>query len=317
MSRRRFEPRCSPMSRVAVVSFIALWVGAALLLSLFRPFSRSPLFDRLRPFVAPRSARERSSAGLLSVESFREVIGPLAGWIGERLSRVLGVSDDLEVRLRRIGSPLDVSAFRVRQVSIAVWPCWAGSAWGWRWDWRARWGRSCRWAWRSPLGSPDSSWSSSRSCWRRPGASGSCSRSFPWSPNRSACCWAPAFRWARRSVGLRPAPAACAPTTCARSAPHPQGLSDVDALREWADLADVAELDRLVNVLALNRQAGDLGRLISEEARSMRPRRTATRSRRSRSGARWCGSVTVATLVPGVLLMAIPFVSALQAWSAL
>jgi len=49
-----------------------------------------------------------------------------------------------------------------------------------------------------------------------------------------------------------------------------QGLSDVEALREWADLADIDELHRLVLVLQLQQEAGDLGRLISEEARTMR-----------------------------------------------
>ena len=49
-----------------------------------------------------------------------------------------------------------------------------------------------------------------------------------------------------------------------------QGLSEVEALREWARRADIDPLYRLVSVLSLNREASDLGRLISEEARSMR-----------------------------------------------
>ena len=49
-----------------------------------------------------------------------------------------------------------------------------------------------------------------------------------------------------------------------------QGLTEVDALREWAALDRVDALDRLVSVLALNREAGDLGRLIAEEARTIR-----------------------------------------------
>ena len=39
---------------------------------------------------------------------------------------------------------------------------------------------------------------------------------------------------------------------------------------EWAATAQVPALDRLVTVLALNREAADLGRLISEEARACR-----------------------------------------------
>jgi tight adherence protein C len=49
-----------------------------------------------------------------------------------------------------------------------------------------------------------------------------------------------------------------------------QGLSETEALREWATVADVDALHRLVGVLALNRQSGDLGRLIGEEARAIR-----------------------------------------------
>ena len=92
-----------------------------------------------------------------------------------------------------------------------------------------------------------------------------------------------------------------------------QGLSEIDALREWADLAQVDALDRLVAVLALNREAGDLGRLITEEARTIRAdahrRLIETIERRAQQV--WI-PVTVATLVPGVLFMAVPFVEALQ-----
>ncbi len=49
-----------------------------------------------------------------------------------------------------------------------------------------------------------------------------------------------------------------------------QGLGDAEALREWAELADVEAVHRLVGVLSLNRDTGDLGRLISEEAKALR-----------------------------------------------
>ena len=91
-----------------------------------------------------------------------------------------------------------------------------------------------------------------------------------------------------------------------------QGLSDIDALREWATLAQVPALDRLVRVLELNFQAADLGDLISAEARTTR--REAQRSLEElierRSQTVWI-PVTVATLVPGVIFMAVPFVDAM------
>src|SRR5690606_12634098 len=95
-----------------------------------------------------------------------------------------------------------------------------------------------------------------------------------------------------------------------------QGLSETEALREWADLARVDAVDRLVHVLALNREASDLGRLISEEARSVR--RDVQRQRVEqieRRGQQVWIPVTVATLLPGVIFLAVPFVQALSLFS--
>jgi Flp pilus assembly protein TadB len=91
------------------------------------------------------------------------------------------------------------------------------------------------------------------------------------------------------------------------------GVAETDALGEWAELADVPELSRLVQVLALNRQAGDLARLISEEARSARRevQRRSTEQIERRGQQVWI-PVTVATLVPGVLFLAVPFIEAMR-----
>jgi Flp pilus assembly protein TadB len=92
-----------------------------------------------------------------------------------------------------------------------------------------------------------------------------------------------------------------------------QGLTEVEALREWAAVAGVDALDRLTAVLALNRQAGDLGRLISDEARSIRRdvHRQLIETIERRAQSVWI-PVTVATLVPGVIFLAVPFVEALR-----
>ena len=96
-----------------------------------------------------------------------------------------------------------------------------------------------------------------------------------------------------------------------------QGLSEVDALREWAAVADVEALDRLVPILALNREASDLGRLVSDEARAIRRdlQRTLIETVERRVQQVWV-PVTVAALVPGVLFMAVPFIEALRLFSA-
>jgi hypothetical protein len=95
-----------------------------------------------------------------------------------------------------------------------------------------------------------------------------------------------------------------------------QGLASVDALREWAHVAAVPAVDRLVAVLALEGETSDLGRLISDEARAIR----ADAQRRlieiidRRSQQVWV-PVTVATLIPGVIFLAIPFIEALRLFS--
>jgi len=95
-----------------------------------------------------------------------------------------------------------------------------------------------------------------------------------------------------------------------------QGLSEIDALREWAAVARVEALDRLVPVLALDRETGDLGRLLSAEARAIRRdvHRQLVEAMERRGQQVWI-PVTVATLVPGVVFMAIPFIEALRVFS--
>src|SRR3954452_344339 len=101
--------------RIVLLSSLVMWAGATLLLSQLRWFSRPRLADRLLPYSAGVS-QTAHGRGLLSVSSFREVVAPLSQTIGARLAQLLGVSEELAVRLGRIHSDLDVSSFRVRQV---------------------------------------------------------------------------------------------------------------------------------------------------------------------------------------------------------
>ncbi len=68
-----------------------------------------------------------------------------------------------------------------------------------------------------------------------------------------------------------------------------------------------------MGVLSLNRETSDLGRLIAEEARSIRrdAHRELIESIERRNQQVWI-PVTVAALIPGVLLMGIPFIDALS-----
>ena len=92
-----------------------------------------------------------------------------------------------------------------------------------------------------------------------------------------------------------------------------QGLGEVPALREFAAVAQVPAFDRLVGVLALNREASDLGALIASESRLVRREvhRDLVEAIERRGQTVWI-PVTVATLLPGVIFMAVPFVDAMR-----
>ena len=295
-----------------MVSGLVLWVGATLLLSQLRWFARPPLVARLRPYT-PGGLATPQRSGVLSVESFREVVGPVSRHVGERLARLVGISEELAVRLERVHSPLDVTAFRLRQVGWSV----AGGGIA------ALVAAALR---PAPglvvlllLGGPvlaflvlEQQLASASQRWQR--------RLFlelPVVSEQLAMLLSAGFslgtalnRLAERGRG------ACATDLQRVAGRIRQGLSEVDALREWAAVARVNSLDRLVPVLALNREAGDLGRLISDEARGIRNdvQRQLVETMERRSQSVWI-PVTVATLVPGVIFLSIPFIEALSLFS--
>lgn len=296
------------MTRLLVLSGLAAWAGATLLLSGWKHFSRPALADRLRPYT-PGGLGDRP-ADPFSVASFRDVVGPLSRALGGRVARLFGVSEELSVRLERIHSPLDVTAFRLRQVG------WSLAAFG-----------ACALAalaLRPPavvalvavLGSPmlaflilEQRVASASARWQR--------RIFlelPVVTEQLAMLLTAGFslgsalnRLASRSRG------ACAQDlgrVCLRIR---HGLSEVDALREWVELAEVEALHRLLPILALHAGASDLGGLVSEEARAIRRdvQRSLVEVMERRAQQVWV-PVTVAALVPGVIFLAIPFIQALR-----
>jgi tight adherence protein C len=291
---------------------LALWVGAALVLSELRWFARRPLAERLRPYT-PTAAPTPAGAGLLSFESFRDVIGPVSRSLGERLSRLFGISEESTVRLARIHSTYDVTAYRIRQLGAAT----AGLGIAGVIDL----------ALQPPLivavlilvGAPllaflvlEQQVATQSAAWQR--------RVFlelPVVSEQLAMLLSSGYslgsalnRIAHRGSG------ACAQDLRRVAGRVRQGLSEVEALREWASLVRVDALDRLVPVLALNSEAADLGRLISEEARSIRRdvQRELVETMERRSQSVWI-PVTVATLVPGIILLAIPFTQALKVFA--
>jgi Flp pilus assembly protein TadB len=294
------------------LSGLALWAGAVLCFSEIPWFARPSLVDRLRPY-SPGGMSRRSRGLVPSVESFREVIRPLCRVVGERLARGLGVSEDLAVRLERIHSPLDVTAFRVHQLGWSVLGFVGGGL--------------LTVALHPPVliallfifGGAGLAFllfeqraATASDAWKR-----HLFLELPVVAEQLAMLLSAGFslgaalnRLATRGKGN------AAPDLARVCGRVRQGLSEIEALREWATLADVAALNRLIPVLALNREASDLGRLLSEEARAIRKdvQREVVETAERRGQQVWI-PVTVAALVPGVIFIAVPFIEALRLFS--
>ncbi len=293
------------MSPIELVLLVVAGVGAAIVFDQLRWFRRQSLADRLAPYAATMSApvrRERSTPAA--------VLLPLVDQLLDRAARALGISDDLATRLARADLDIEPSSFRIRQVlhaliglgiaaagALALRPGGVVSA-------------------MAVLGIP-ALWvlideqKVSTTIDRRShvlqlelpvvaeqlGILIDAGSSLPSALSRVAQRGRGAAADDLRQVVLR-----------IRS-----GTAESTALAEWADRTDVEAVRRLVSVLSLHQEAGDLGRLISEEARAIRAethRELVERIER-RGQLVWI-PVTVATLVPGLLFLAVPFVSALS-----
>ncbi|MFA9432663.1 type II secretion system F family protein [Egicoccus sp. AB-alg2] len=297
------------MTTLLLLSGLALWLGLTLLFAELRWFSRRSLVARLGPYV-PGGMGARSWAGVLSAETFREAVGPVARSLGEGFSRLFGVSEELDRKLRRIHAHLDVTEFRVRQVG---WSLAALSL-----------GALLSVAVRPPapvallftLGGLllaflllEQQVETASSRWKR-----AVHLELPVVAEQIAMLLGAGYslaaaldRVASRGQG------AVARDLRRVLARIRQGLDEEHALQEWAELADVPSVDRLVSVLALNREASDLGRLIAEEARAIRGDvQRELVERLERRGQQVWIPVTVATLLPGVIFIAIPFTRALD-----
>ena len=301
------------MRAALVLGGLGIWIGMTLLLSHVRWFARATLTDRLRPYTVGAGSAGRR-AGVLSVESFQEAIGPLSRAIGEKVARLAGVSEDLDVRLARVHSPVDATGFRVRQVGWSV----AGLGVG----------ALVAIALRLPplvstafvLGGPivaflvqEQRLALESQRWQR--------RIFLELPVVAeqlalllSAGWSLTSALNRLAARSHGASGRDLERVCWRIR---QGLSEADALREWARLATVPALDRLVPVLALNRDTSDLGRLVADEARAIRRdvHRELIEAAERRNQQVWI-PVTVAALLPGALFLAVPFVQALSAFGA-
>lgn len=290
-----------------------IWLGATVALTDVRWFVRPTLSDRLRRHEARGTTVGPSTTGGDLATAARQVLVPLAREAGDRLATWVGVRDDLATRLERVHRGDDVATFRLHQLGWGLIGALVGVAVA------------------AGIGSPtvglccilggpllamllvEQHLDAASDRHRR-----RLHLELPVVAEQLGMLLSAGFSLgaALDRIAERGGGAIGADLRRVRSRTR-QGLSDLDALREWTAIAGVDALERFVSVLALNHEAGDLGRLISEEARSIR--RDVHRERieeiERRSQQVWI-PVTVAALVPGAIFIAIPFVEALDTFGA-
>ncbi len=299
------------MIRLAIGVGLLVWFGATLLLAEWRRFSRPSLTERLAAYSPARSATP-STSGVFSVESLGDVMGPMARRFGDRVARLFGITESLDVRLRRVHSPLDVTAFRTRQA------LWAAAGFGVGLVVSAV-GVSLPLGLLILIGAPllafliiEQRLSAASAQWQN-----ALRRELPVVSEQLAMLLNAGLSLGAAINRLSARGGGCCATDLTLVANRiRQGVGETRSLREWSDVAQVDAVDRLVGVLALNAESSDLGRLVSAEARQCRRdlHRQTTELIERRSQQVWV-PVTVATLVPGVILLAVPFLAALRLFS--
>lgn len=295
------------MTLLDLASVAALGTGLVFLLGELPWFRDRPLAERVRIYAgAPdvRTARVHAGVGI------RQVLAPLVQDLGSRLSRALGAPGDLALRLERAGRHDDVEEFRLRQFTHGLCALVAGLA--------AVMGLGAGLAVTISivLGAPalavlahEQAISSAVETRRRRlrgelpvvveqlGLLISAGHSVTGALTRIASRSNGVVADDLRRVLLR----------------IRHGLADQAALAEWAQRCDVDAVSRLAAILALHGQTADLGLLIADEARSVRAEahRELLETIERRAQLVWI-PVTVATLVPGLIFLAVPFMSAMS-----
>ncbi|CAB4322602.1 MAG: hypothetical protein F2520_01665 [Actinobacteria bacterium] len=310
------------MIRIIVPFLLLVWSGAALILGELRWFRRPSLSNRLRPHIAGAAAGRTGTTSATNSDTSigsdaRQLLRFLRSWFsptseryGDRVAAMFGVAEPLGNRLLRVHANVGAAEFRSRQVArsitagavilmlavvaglpalVVALASTAASLVGFLIIEQQLAHRSEQWKRRIFLELPVVS----EQLGMLLSAGYSLGQALTRIANRSD--------------------AAIAVDLSVVVGRLQQGVDESRALREWADLACVPALDRLLGVLALNREATDLGALITEEARSARSEvhRELIEQLERRAQQVWI-PVTVATLIPGVLFLAVPFLEAIR-----
>jgi len=283
--------------------------GALFVLAELPWLRQSSLADRLRPYT--RHAVDDVGRATRRAGTLRQVLAPIVADAGERLGRLVGVDTDLQTRLRRAGRvDDDVVAFRMRQLTFGF----GGLALGAIVSLRVgppAWSVLLMVLGAGLLGAlvPEQLLANEVAARQRRRRA-----ELPVVVEQLGLLLAAGYsltaalgRLATRGSGV------VADDLATVTLRVRQGASETVALQQWAALCDLDAVRRLVAVLALHTEAGDLGSLIAEEARAERAEahRDLLEAIERRSQLVWV-PVTVATLVPGLIFLAVPFYSAMS-----
>lgn len=305
------------MTRLEAFAVLCLFSGTALLLSTLRSFNREPRHLRVAPFVRQRNtpgdqpgSLDRGAGSLTGrVSMVAAVLTPLAVSAGDALGRSTGIRSGTRERLAAAGRAETASQFRLGQFTIAL-VTFLGAV-------------AAAVALRPSLavtlalvvGTPlVAALVTEHRLEREVEARRErLEAELPIVAEQLAVLLAAGMslgtaldRIAERGSGVAAAELEAIQRQVRRGAP------ESSALRDWATRARSDAVDRLVGVLAMHREAADIGELLAIEARSMRDaaHRGLVEAIERRAQLVWV-PVTVATLVPGLILIGVPFVSAM------
>lgn len=293
------------MTRALALAFVGVFAGSVLVIASFPRLNPAPLHQRLRAYLPGANAGRGATLGGLHA-----LVAPLARSWGDSLARLVGLDDDIGDRLLRLHRDDEPTAFRVRQLMWSLLAMVGAAALGGVLG--LPWGMGIFVLIAAPLlmflvieqrlaGADERR--RTQVLHELPVVAEQLAMHLSAGYSLSASV----ARLGRRSSG------ACAQDLRVVSRRVRGGTSELAALREWAQLSKVDAVSRLVGVLALNQEAGDLGALIGMEARSIRREvhRELMETIERREQLVWV-PVTVATLVPGVVFLVVPFIHALS-----
>lgn len=285
---------------------VLIGIGASLVLATAPWFRRTAMMTRVGPYL-PNGARPDPGRGHRI--GMRETLAPTLEWLGTILNRALGVVTDLPVRLHRAGVETDPYDFRLRQMALGVlalitsavlWvvlpvPMILGSA--------------ILVALPTTAVLAVEQWLNHRID-RRSERLGTelpvVIEQLGMLVSAGYSLTSAVAHIAVRGSGVIASDFVTVTTEIRR------GVPPADAFTDWANTSGMPAVERVVAILALNSEASDLGSLISAEARSIRAaaHRDLLETIEKRAQLVWI-PVTVATLVPGLIFLAVPFYAAM------